>query len=76
MSIATQKKQREVDLFNFKNPVGSPVMVRFDSGQLQQSKVESSAILFCGHTPAVFLKGITGIYELKRVTAIEPGGEA
>jgi hypothetical protein len=67
-----RKTQREMELevenWNLKNKVGSFVRVRLDSGHEVETTTRSEAQMLSGHTPVVFLDGISGCYLLDRVT--------
>lgn len=65
--MKTNRKQQLVDQFNASVPVGAPVRVRLDSGELRETKVTMPADLLGGHTPVVWLEGISGCYALDRV---------
>ena len=60
--------QSKVDAFNVKNPVGSKVTVVNDFGEKFETTVKYAAEILSGHTPVVWLKGISGCYCLDRVT--------
>ena len=59
--------QSKVDAFNERNPVGTKVTVVKDLGEKVETEVQFSAELLSGHTPVVWLKGISGCYLLNRV---------
>lgn len=65
--------QRHVDLFNGACPIGGKVTVRLDNGDVMKTTTRSTACIFSGHTPVVFLEGISGCYLLDRVTPITEG---
>jgi len=66
---ATEVMKSKVDIFNKKHPVGSPVTVVKDLGEKFETKVKYPAEILSGHTPVVWLFGISGCYELDRVQA-------
>ena len=59
--------QSKVDVFNEKHPVGSSVTVVKDLGEKIETTVRHPAEILSGHTPVVWLKGISGCYKLDRV---------
>ena len=59
--------QSKVDVFNEKHPVGSSVTVVKDLGEEVDTTVKYPAQILSGHTPVVWLKGISGCYRLDRV---------
>lgn len=59
--------QSKVDAFNERNPVGSSVTVVKDLGEKVETEVKYPAQILSGHTPVVWLKGISGCYALDRV---------
>lgn len=69
------KKQLEkaVNDFNQRWPVGSEVMLKEDGkDELTRTKTRSEAYVMCGHTPVVFLEGISGAYHTRCVSAAQP----
>ncbi len=65
-----QKLQSKCDVFNTQNPIGSKVLVRRDSGGNLITYTRSEAYVLSGHTPVVFVEGISGCYDLSRVEKI------
>ena len=59
--------QSKVDVFNKRNPVGTKVTVVKDLGEKVETEVRFPAEILSGHTPVVWLKGISGCYLLSRV---------
>lgn len=57
----------KVKIFNKKHPVGSLVVVILDRGEKVETKVRFPAQVLSGHTPVVWLEGISGCYHLDRV---------
>lgn len=70
MTAKQKKLQDKVDRFNLANPVGAMVHVRKDNGEVVLSKTTAEASLLGGHTPVVWLDGISGCYDLSRVTPV------
>lgn len=66
--MAGISKEQQVEAFNIEHPVGSPVTVLLDSGEFRDTTVRAPAQVLSGHTPVVWLDGITGCYALHRVT--------
>lgn len=60
----------EVENWNLKHPVGTEVDVTMDSGEVRRTKTRSHAEVLSGHTPVIWLEGITGCYLLSRVRAV------
>ncbi len=59
--------ESKIKAFNKKNPVGSTVTVVKDMGEEVETKVKYPAEILSGHTPVVWLEGISGCYDLDRV---------
>lgn len=57
-----------IENFNLKYPVGTDVTVKKDNGEIIHTKTRSEADLLGGHTPVIWLDGISGCYALSRVT--------
>lgn len=64
---------RTVERFNRDVPIGSAVTVRKDGGEVIQTVTDSKAYVLSGHTPVIFLRGISGCYALDRVTPASTG---
>lgn len=64
------KLQAQCDMFNAETPVGSEVLVRKDSGEKVLTVTKSAALVLSGHTPVIFLEGISGCYLLDRVSKV------
>lgn len=60
-------RQQRVDQWNAAHPVGTPVVVRLDSGKNFATKTRSRAEVLSGHTPVIWLEGVRGCYILERV---------
>ena len=56
-----------IDAWNSENPPGTAVIVIKDDGTHIHTKTTSQAELLGGHTPVVWLDGISGCYSLNRV---------
>jgi hypothetical protein len=63
------KKQMVYD-WNENYRVGQRVSVRKDDKSTVETVTRSPATLLGGHTPVIWLEGITGCYALDRVTAL------
>lgn len=59
--------QREIDQFNSAYPVGSPVNVQMDSGDVKNCTVSSPATILGGHSAVGWFNEISGCYSLDRV---------
>jgi hypothetical protein len=66
---ATEKLQAACDKFNAAHQVGAAVSVKLDSGEVRETVTTSEAQVLSGHTAVIWLEGIRGCYDLKRVTA-------
>lgn len=65
--MAEMTKEQQVESFNIEHPVGSPVTVRMDGGGFLDTTVKHPAQVLGGHTPVVWLEGVSGCYMLSRV---------
>lgn len=61
------ERRRMAEEWNRKFGIGQAVEVTLDSGEIMQTKTTSRADLLGGHTPVIWLEGITGAYLLSRV---------
>jgi len=59
--------QSIVDAFNERNPIGTEVTMVKDLGQKVKTRVRYPAEILSGHTPVIWLEGISGCYLLSRV---------
>jgi len=68
MKIETMVKraQERVDKFNSKCNVGDAVTVTLDDGEIRDTVTRSEAEVMSA-TAVIWLKGISGAYDLKRV---------
>lgn len=62
--------QEKVDDWNARYPVGQKVKVVKDLGDIFETTTRSEAQVLSGHTAVIWVVGITGCYQLDRVTAI------
>jgi hypothetical protein len=53
------------------HPVGTPVDVRRDGGEIVRTKTRSEAAVI-GETAVIWLDGISGCYALERVALVRP----
>ncbi|GAF84150.1 unnamed protein product [marine sediment metagenome] len=67
MQESIKVMQAKVEAFNKRNPVGTKVIVVKDLGEQVETKVRYPAEVLSGHTPVVWLDGISGCYLLNRV---------
>jgi hypothetical protein len=70
LQIRKSNKDLEVEVWNLKHPVGQAVEVTRDNGEKILTRTTSTAWVLSGHTPVVFLDGISGCYLLSRVKAV------
>ncbi len=71
MESTVARKQFQCDEWNVAHAIGTSVRVRRDNGDVTATRTRSEAYLLSGHTPVIFLDGISGAYLLDRVTACE-----
>ncbi len=67
---STVEMQREIEIFNRGVAEGSPVTYKRDSGEILRTTTRSAAFILSGHTPVIFVFGISGCVALNRVTPI------
>lgn len=67
MQESIEVMQSIVEAFNKRNPPGTVVMMVKDLGQQVETRVRYPAEVLSGHTPVVWLEGVTGCYLLSRV---------
>jgi len=60
----------EVDLFNARYPIGTPVLLKRDNGQTMETKTRSKAQVSGGHSAVIWLENVSGYYLLDRVTPL------
>lgn len=65
---ATAKLQAACDKFNAAHQVGVAVSVELDSGEVRETITVSEAQVLSGHSAVIWLAGISGCYDLDRVT--------
>lgn len=68
---ATAKLQAACDKFNAAHQVGAAVSVELDSGEVRETITTSEAQVLSGHSAVIWLAGISGCYDLDRVTALK-----
>lgn len=56
-----------IDVWNEEYPPGTSVIVVKDDGTRVHTKIRSYAEMLSGHTPVIWLEGISGAYRLDRV---------
>jgi len=62
--------EKLIEEWNASNPIGTPVLVRRDNGDIEQSCTRSIAWMLGGHTPVVQVDGVVGCYALERCSAV------
>jgi len=67
MQESMEVMQGKVEAFNERNPIGTEVTMVKDLGQKIKTRVRYPAEVLSGHTPVVWLEGVTGCYLLSRV---------
>ena len=68
---ATAKLQAACDKFNAAHQVGAAVSVKLDGGEVRETVTTSEAQVMGGHSAVIWLDGISGCYDLERVTALK-----
>jgi hypothetical protein len=66
----TTSLQKIVDKFNEAHECPCEVEVTLDFGEVITTKTRKNAHLLGGHTPVIWLEGISGCYRLDRVRPI------
>lgn len=64
------KLQKQCDDWNAAHPVGTPVQVTLDSGDVRGTVTRSAAEVLSGHSSVIWLTGVRGCYLLDRVKAL------
>jgi hypothetical protein len=64
------KLQKQCDVWNAANPVGTAVILTRDSGCKQQTKTRSEAQVLSGHSAVIWLDDVSGCYSLNNVTPV------
>ena len=67
--------QRLVDDFNGRFPVGTPVMLRKDSGPVQTT-VQAAGQILGGHSAVAWFEGVSGCYDVGCVSPVIPTAKA
>ena len=68
---ATAKFQAACDKFNAAHQIGAAVSVKLDSGEVRETVTNSEAQVMGGHSAVIWLDGVSGCYDLERVTAVK-----
>lgn len=63
-------QQAKCDDFNAHYPVGSVVDLQKNNGQILRTVTRSKAEVLSGHSAVIWVKGVSGCYDLDRVTPI------
>lgn len=64
-------QQAKCDDFNAAHPVGSVIDLQKDNGQILRTVTRSRAEVLSGHSAVIWVKGVSGCYDLDRVTPVE-----
>lgn len=67
----TKRFETYVEQWNAQHRVGTRVRVTKDDGSAVETTTRTRAMMLSGHTPVIFLDGISGCYLLTRVKAID-----
>ena len=71
-----KRLQRICDEWNATNPVGSTVMVKLDGeDEPVETTTQTKASVLSGHTPVIWLNGVSGCYKLTHVRAASTEAE-
>lgn len=65
-----RKEQAKVDAWNAAHAVGTYVTLHKDGGEVIATRTLSRAEVLSGHTAVIWLEGVSGCYDLTRVTAL------
>jgi hypothetical protein len=68
-------EQQAVERWNITHPIGTPVRLRLDSGEVIETATRSVAVLRSDHA-VIWLDGVVGSYSLSRVQPIEEAADA
>lgn len=63
--------QAACDKFNAAHQVGASFSVKLDSGEVRETVTNSEAQVMGGHSAVIWLDGVSGCYDLERVTAVK-----
>ncbi len=66
----TNRLQQACDAFNAKYPVGTPVYLLKDNGDVVETATRSAAQILSGHSAVIWLEDVSGCYLLERVRPI------
>lgn len=66
-----KKLQAACDKFNAAHQVGAAVSVQLDGGEIRETVTTSEAQVLSGHTAVIWLDGVSGCYDLERVTPLK-----
>lgn len=66
-----EAEQKMVDDWNARFAVGQPVEVKRDNGDILVTKTRSNASMLGGHSPVIWVEGISACYSLNRVTPLK-----
>jgi hypothetical protein len=66
--MGSKRAQKDCDAWNTANPVGTPVILKRDSGEKLETKTRSDAYVCNAGYAVIFLEGVAGYYLLDRVT--------
>jgi hypothetical protein len=67
MAKSLAKLQKQCDEWNAAHPVGTAVICNKDFVGDVPTKTRSEAYVLSGHSPVIFLEGISGCYHLSHV---------
>lgn len=70
--MAGMSKEQQVESWNIEHPVGSKVVVTRDNEEMLETTVKYPAQLLGGHSPVAWVDGISGCYDLCRITSFAP----
>lgn len=60
----------QVENWNLKHAVGTPVTLRKDNDEVMLTKTRSEAQVLSGHSAVIWVEGVAGCYLLDRVEAV------
>ncbi len=69
--MRTANNYLTVENWNLKHPVGTKVILTKDDKSTVETATRSQAELLGGHTPVIWLEGMSGCWALSRVKAVQ-----
>lgn len=74
--LSKARLQGQCNEWNNRNPIGRSVVLKLDgSDEPIETKTRSAAVVLSGHSPVIWLEGISGCYLLTHVRAFRNDNE-